>query len=352
MGSSRQDRDKKKAKWKDLLISAGILAVGVAAALTYMQYQRKQEIAAQIAARQEQTAVTSAQEEKQYADTIEYNGRTYRRNSYVKAILCMGIDRRHDFEGTNTTGFGGQADALMLIAQDTARNQVKILAIPRDTMTEVTYTDIQGNEIGKNIDHLTMGFSFGDGQKKSCEYMQDAVSTFLFDMKIDHYLAMNMTAISILNDTVGGVTVTVETDGMEKTDPAFVKGATVRLEGSQAEKFVRFRDTKVDFSAMTRMSQQQQFVIQFEKAVAEASKTNSNVVSDMFDAIQEDMYTDMNKAQYLKIALDTMQNQSIVSGDFETIQGESKLGQLHDEFYPDMDQTKQTILDLFYREEQ
>ena len=31
--------------------------------------------------------------EQSAADRIEYQGKVYRRNTYVKAILCMGIDR-------------------------------------------------------------------------------------------------------------------------------------------------------------------------------------------------------------------------------------------------------------------
>lgn len=61
--------------------------------------------------------------------------------------------------------------------------------------------------------------------------------------KIDSYMAADLEIIGSLNDAVGGVAVTIPTLGMEQADPEFVFGQTVRLDGEQAERFVRFRDT-------------------------------------------------------------------------------------------------------------
>ena len=48
----------------------------------------------------------------------------------IKAILCMGIDRPGSLEETMTAGFGGQADGIFLVAQDTARDRIKVLMFP------------------------------------------------------------------------------------------------------------------------------------------------------------------------------------------------------------------------------
>lgn len=107
---------------------------------------------------------------------VEYQGKSYRRNTYIKAILCMGIDRPGSLEETMTAGFGGQADGIFLVAQDTARDRIRVLVIPRDTMTEITLTDLSGNELGSSIQHLTLAYAYGDGREKSCRYMTEAVS--------------------------------------------------------------------------------------------------------------------------------------------------------------------------------
>ena len=132
--------------------------------------------------------------------------------------------------------------------------------IPRDTMTDITLTDLSGNVLGKDMQHLNLAYAYGDGREKSCEYMVEAVSGLLGGLKIEWYLAADMSAIPMLNDEVGGVTVTIETEGMEQRDPALVKGETITLKGKQAETFVRFRDIKIGHSALFRMDQQQQYI--------------------------------------------------------------------------------------------
>ena len=64
-------------------------------------------------------------------DQLTYKGKNYRRNQYVKAILCMGVDRSDTMTETKELGLAGQSDGIFLIAQDTARHTLKILMIPR-----------------------------------------------------------------------------------------------------------------------------------------------------------------------------------------------------------------------------
>ena len=54
------------------------------------------------------------------ADTITWQGKTYKKNTYIKAILCMGVDRSDAMTETMEQGKAGQADGIFLIAQDTA----------------------------------------------------------------------------------------------------------------------------------------------------------------------------------------------------------------------------------------
>lgn len=281
---------------------------------------------------------------------VEYQGRNYRRNSYVKAILLMGVDRRGAMTETTTYTMSGQADGVFLVAHDTARNTLKILLIPRDTMTNITMTDIRGNVLGKDLQHLTLAYTYGDGRELSCERMVEAVSEFLGGMAIDHYLAADIDTITILNDAVGGVTVTVPTDGMEKADPAFVKGATITLEGRQAESFVRYRDTKEAHSALYRMERQRGFITGFFQAMRQESSKNSAIVTDIFDEIQDYMVTDMGKEEYLKMAVDALGSSELNDEDIYSVPGESVMTEIFNEFYADKEQLTPIILEMFYRE--
>lgn len=314
----------------------------------YHLYRQKQATEAQIAARDH-----SAVDENRisFGETVTFDGKTYRRSNNIKAILCIGVDRSGSLQETKTTGFGGQADGVFLIAQDTARNSLKILMIPRDTMTDITFTDLSGNVLGKDVQHLTLAYAYGDGREKSCEFMSEAVSDLLGGLSVDHYMAIDMDAISILNDTVGGVTVTIPTDGMEKADASFIKGEQVTLTGKQAERFIRFRDTQKSHSALYRMDQQEEYMLQFFRTVQVTAKSNNQIVPELFGMIQDHMITNMAKDEYLKIGVDVLNSGGISSEDFQTLPGRGVATAKYDEFYPDEDELKRIVLDLFYREE-
>ena len=48
-------------------------------------------------------------------DVVEYSGKRYRRSSYVKAILCIGVDRSGEMTEKTTTGFGEYGPANMIL---------------------------------------------------------------------------------------------------------------------------------------------------------------------------------------------------------------------------------------------
>ena len=149
---------------------------------------------------------------------------------------------------------------------------------------------------------------------------------------------------------VGGVTVTVPTEGMEKKDPAFVKGNQVTLHGKQAEAFVRYRDTDYHFTALYRMDQQQEYITQY------FSGSKSRIQDrqpDRGTSVWHDsgyMVTDMTKDQYVKIAMDGMEAGSLTSEDFYTVPGVEEITEKYDVYRADRQAAIQIILDLFYRE--
>lgn len=281
---------------------------------------------------------------------IEYQGRVYERNPSVKAILCIGVDSVGGME-KKVTGDGGQADGLFLVAHDVARNQVKVLMIPRDTMTPITLTDLSGNILGKTKHHITLAYGYGDGREQSCEWTAEAVSELLSGLRIDGYLAMNTSMIPVLNDMVGGITVRIEVDGMERWDPELVKGTTVTLHGKQAEIFVRYRDIDVDNSAITRMSQQKQYMEKYLETVRQKAASDDQLITKLMDAIQGDMITNMSKDQYMGIGLDIISSGNPLTGEgILTIPGEAVTTDMFDEFHHDPEGTLEMVLELFYRQ--
>ena len=283
-------------------------------------------------------------------DTVTWNGKTYRRNTYIHTILCLGIDRTDDMVGTREPGEAGQSDGIYLIAQDTVRNQIKILMIPRDTMTRIVITDKNNQELGTRVDHLNIAYGYGDGEKLSCDLAKRAVTNLLQGIPIDRYMAVDIVVLSKLNDAVGGVTVTIPTDGMEKRDPAFVKGTQVTLHGDQAEAFIRYRDIERDNSALFRMNQHKEYMEQFFKAVKQKSKEDSQIVTNMFDMIQDYMQTDMPKNEYMKIAIDVLGSGNLGDDNFRMIPGVGTATDTYDEFHANIQQMIPILLQMFYRE--
>ena len=287
----------------------------------------------------------------QYGD-IRHKGIHYRYNEDILTFLFLGIDRMSEVKEVKSTSDGGQSDAVFLLVLNPHNKEISVIGIPRDTMTEITLTDLSGNVLGKDIQHLTLAYAYGDGREKSCELVAEAVSDLLGGLKIDHYMAGNIEIINILNDSVGGVTVTVPTSGMEKRDAAFVEGATITLHGEQAESFVRYRDIEETHSAIYRMSRQREYIMQFFGTVKRQSARNSAIVTDMLDLVEDYMVTDMGKEEYLKIALDALEMAELAPKDFYVVPGQAVMTEVYDEFHADREALTPIILELFYREAQ
>lgn len=357
-------------------IAAAVIGTGLAIWYGVGMYQQRKAQEAMIAARYEtqqenpeETLAEMAKEDQESADsgtqtgkemlfeenTVFWNGKTYKRNTYVKAVLCMGVDRDGPMTETTLSGDGGQADGIFLLANDTARGSMKILLIPRDSMTEITKTDTSwteanGAKLGEVVDHLSLSYAYGDGREKSCEYTKQAVSHLLMGLKIDSYMAADLEIIASLNDEVGGVTVTIPTMGMEQSDPEFVFGQTVRLKGEQAERFVRFRDTERDNSAISRMEQQKLYISGFFQAVKEKSRKESSITERLFEMSQDYMVTDMEKDEYLKLAVNALEGDGLTSASFKMTPGTGTATETYDEYYVDQEALVPILLDLFYRE--
>ena len=364
---------------RNALIGAAVIGVAVGGWGTYSMYRnrrmtelmieaRNQERVQQNAEKQpvqntDEIPIAPGQKEEQTADPrdlnlmpvlaenpVIYQGATYRRNQYVKAILCMGVDRSDTMTESKEFGAAGQSDGIFLIAQDTVHHSLKILMIPRDTMTEIPIAN-DNDAPDTKITQLTIAYAYGDGREGSCENTVWSVEKLLSGFSIDNYLAVDTTVVAKLNDAVGGVNVTIPTDGMEKRDPAFVKGAQVTLHGDQAEAFVRYRDITRDFSALYRMDQQQEYITQYFKAVKEASRTDSQAVTHLFDLIRDYMITDMSKDQYLKIAMDGLDAGNLTGQDFYTVPGTGETTETFDVYRADRQAVIPIILNLFYRED-
>jgi len=208
----------------------------------------------------------------------EVDGVTYhaRPPADTTSILLIGYDQYNRGEDQALHGYssGGQADFLLLIVLDHRADAVRLLQIDRDTMTKVRVTDAAGRQHDRSSLQICLAHAYGDTREKNNANTVLAVETLLGiedrddGAGIDYYIAMDISGVSRLTELLGGVTVTIS-DDLTALDPAMAPGATLTLNGKQAEIFCRARMGLDDPTNSARMARQRQFM----SAAAERLKT-------------------------------------------------------------------------------
>lgn len=336
----RVQRPAPKTRGKLTLALIGVITAGVLC-LAYLGGRWLEERLAQPQARGDYRQRYS------YEKTIEVDGISYRQRRETTTILLMGIDK--DSRDETVTGYrdGGQADFLRLIVIDEEQNTVSQLKLDRDTMTPIAVPSVLGNTSRMRTAQISLAYGFGGDETQSCALTVDAVSNLLLNTPVDFYFAMNMDAVAVLNDLVGGVTVTLE-DDFSALDPAMTRGATLTLTGEQALIYVRGRRGVGEGTNEERMQRQQVFLDEFTKLVERKQAENETFLEEAYDALSPYSMTNISKGRLI--------NQLWAAQEFERLplfelQGTHTLGtDGFMQFFVDEDSLEQTVLALFYEE--
>lgn len=280
---------------------------------------------------------------------IEKDGKSYELNPNLRTVLVLGVDRSGSFQKGKPSD-GGQSDAMFLVIQDVTTKKIKILTIPRDTITNIKIFDLAGNYVGKAPRQITLAYSFGDGMEISCQLAADAVSELLGGVAVNDYMAITVGALPILNEQVGGVTVHIDDPYLEQRNPNLKYNTDVRLVGDDAEAYLRIRNIEEDNTALSRMDRHMQFMNAWMAAAHKAAAADDTFGAKLMDAIQPYMITSMPKDQYLKLGLDVLLSQDgLDQSDRYTLPGTPQQGLFHDEYILDEEAAKAMIQELFYR---
>lgn len=269
--------------------------------------------------------------------SLTYQGSEYPMKEQLNTVLLIGTDSTERYEEKEDLLQDyynyNQADFLLLIVQNQTEGTAEVIQLNRDTMADVPWMDVIGNYGGTEYKQLCLAFNSGDGGRASCLNTVDTVSSLLFDAPIRHYIQMPMSAISILNDLVGGVVVEIPED-LTRVDPAFVMGETIRLNGEQAEKFVRARRYLDDDTNVSRMSRQSIYMDSFRHQAQERMDSDSEFLLKLVEVIGEHLQTDLT-AQQLSDFVESLDQSQISS--IRTAEGKLVAGAEHYEFYVDED---------------
>lgn len=280
----------------------------------------------------------------QNSDIVEYKGETYKYNDHLSNYLFLGIDTRETVDTYQSQADAGQADAIFLVSMDRATEKIKVLFIPRDSMTRIEVFNPYGQSLGETTDHLNIQYAFGDGKEKSCELMKTAVSNMLDGLPIQGYCSMNMDGISVITDFVGGIQLTIPDDSLADVNSEYKKGAVVDITGETAEQFVRYRDIDKTQSALVRQERQKTFLQALVQKAQEKAGEDAGFVTGLYDSVKSYTVTNMGNDIFAKL-LAASQNGIT---DTETVPGEGTHGENFDEYHIDEDALSDLIISMFY----
>lgn len=274
-----------------------------------------------------------------WSNTIIHDGKTYRLRDDIRTILFMGIDSEVEVSANDVTGGGGRADTVLLFVIDETSNKMDILEISRDSMVDVDVYNFDRDYLYTGKMQICMQYSFSDSSTRGCILMRDHVSALLYGIDIDNYCSLTVEGMISMVEEMGGITLTFE-DDYSFIDERYVPGATVTLNSSDVNKFVRYRDTDETGSNNGRMDRQAWFMKELFTQMT--TKGGTNLIS-LYEAAGSHICTDMDAEEIKNLT-------TIELGEISKAPGEAVAGEFHDEFYVDNEALKITLIDLLYEE--
>lgn len=274
---------------------------------------------------------------------VEYHGKKYEYNDNLINILFLGIDNDTEIQSQNTPGLGGQADCIMILSMDEETKTSKILQISRDTMADIDIYDAQGMHYTTIWAQLATQYAYGNRASTSCWAMKKKVGELLDNIPIYGYISLDIKGVSIMNDYVGGVTVTIPEDYTE-IDKAFIKGKTITLNGEQAEKYVRYRNIDVRGSNSLRMKRQVQYIPALQNKMRKVLGESEQKVSEFDSLMSEYLVTDLTVEDIKGMTGYAWETENVTYLPGKIVEGKET-----EEFHLDDEGLKKTIIDMFYK---
>lgn len=273
---------------------------------------------------------------------IEYNGERYNYNTDLISILLMGIDSKE--------GVDGQSDHMSLLIIDRKNKEYKLLAVPRETITEVEIYSKEGVFLGLSDTFLGLAYPNGMNAGMGAVKAMEATSKLLYNIPIIYYAVGNMNVLPEMAEIVGDVDIELQDDSLAYKNPEWVKGYVFNVNPNTIETFLRSRNTSEGFTNRERMGRQNLYLNWFFDNIKDINEKDSSFLLDKLSEILNDCDTNISidEAETLfGLVMDSMRSDPFIY----QIEGRYASGFIHDEFYPNEDQLKSLIIKLFYVKE-
>lgn len=275
--------------------------------------------------------------------TIKRDETEYFPRQDITTLLVMGIDEEGKVQSSGERTNDGMADMLALVIFDEKNQKIDVISINRDSMVNMPVLDEKGKRSGTAFGQIGLSHGYGTGLEDSCENTAWTVSDLFYGTKIDYYLSMNMEAVPILNDAVGGVTVVIDEE-FAKIYPEMDEGE-YKLRGKEALTFVRARREVGDHLNVSRMERQKEYMDGFIGAAKAKVDEDALFALDLFEKIEPYMVTNCS-VETLSSMLEKYENYEMC--DIVSPEGENILGEKYYEFYIDEENLDDIIIKYLY----
>ncbi len=279
---------------------------------------------------------------------VGYNGKLYQYNDEILTFLILGIDHQGEVEEAEDGISGGQSDAMFLAVCNPVEEQIEVIAINRNTMTEIERYNEEGEFLWTETAQITLQHGYGNGLEESCERSVAAVSNLFYQLPVHGYASINMGGIAAINDAIGGVEVTIAED-VTVGKYSFQEGETVLLESDMAYWYLKYRDVQVFDSATERLNRQKQYIMAFVNKLIEVLRTDITIVNKLYQIALAYTVTDVSIDEMTYMA-STMAFYDFDMDNMHSLEGETITGEMYEEFYVDTESMYELILDVFYIE--
>ena len=328
MVNKRKIEKKDKKKMITIVIVVLALMVGLFLVINYIEHRNDNTAAGEV-----NDDILDSKEK--VVDDVTY---THKRK--IHTYLFIGVDMKGEATGVDNYYGGGQGDVQMIITFDDSKRTWQVLQLNRDAMVDVDVLGIKGDVVNTVVEQLALAHSYGNGKELSCENNVNVVSRMLEDENIEGYFALNMDAINILNEAVGGVTVN-NTSDFSKIDTSIEQGI-ITLQGSQAETFVRSRLNVDDETNGARMKRQREFLNGLLDIV---QGKDANFGLEVYNKLSSYVVSNIDEADFSKI-FTKLENYS--QKDIVTISGDLRTEGEHWAYYQSQTSLNEAIVEMFY----
>ena len=275
---------------------------------------------------------------------VQHNSAEYIEKTGLTTILLLGTDKGETPAQYGARG-GGQADFQMLVVIDPYTRSIYRLQIDRDTIANVDALGLFGNPIGVQPMQICLAHAFGATPEECASRAVRAVENFFPGLETDICMSFDLASIGLVNDALGGVTVTLE-DDFSQFDPVMTAGSTLTLNARQAEIFVRQRMEIGDGTNSARMQRQQAYISSAATLLKSKIQESTDFADSLLDALGDSFYSD---ASHSALVAEINRAGNYHLPPVETLPGSHKIGKDgFVEFHADADAALNWILRVLY----